>query len=100
MEVLDRDPYPLFHRLRAHEPVTYAPAIDQWLVTSRDLGMEILRDAERFRTDSERSPIRSTFGPQMLLLAAMPAVTLDGDRTTSPRGHEFRKPSDLVLHAP
>jgi cytochrome P450 len=28
--------------------------------------MEVLRDPERFRTDAERSPIRDTFGEQML----------------------------------
>lgn len=63
---LGDDPYPVFHRLRPAEPVTWAPAIGQWLVTSRDLVMEVLRDTTRFRTDDERSPIRETFGPQML----------------------------------
>ena len=63
---LSADPYPLFRQLRAVEPVTWAPALGQWLVTSRDLAMEILRDPVRFRTDADRSPIRDTFGPQML----------------------------------
>ncbi len=63
---LSLDPYPLFHQLREHEPLTWAPALEQWLVTSRDLGMEVLRDPERFRTDDPASPIRDTFGAQML----------------------------------
>jgi cytochrome P450 len=63
---LSRGPYPLFRQLREHEPVSWAPALGQWLVTSRDLGMEVLRDPERFRTDDPTSPIRDTFGAQML----------------------------------
>ncbi|HEX4936208.1 MAG TPA: cytochrome P450 [Gemmatimonadaceae bacterium] len=66
VEQLAADPYPVFARLRAHEPVTWAPALNQWLVTSRDIAMEVLRDHERFRTDSAHSPIRDTFGAQML----------------------------------
>ncbi len=63
---LSTNPYPIFARLRSAEPVTWAPALNQWLVTSRDIAMEVLRDHERFRTDSARSPIRDTFGAQML----------------------------------
>ncbi len=63
---LSVDPYPIFHQLRPSEPITWAPAIGQWLVTSRALAMEVLRDPERFRTDEAESPIRDTFGPQML----------------------------------
>ncbi|MGQ0650307.1 MAG: cytochrome P450 [Gemmatimonadaceae bacterium] len=66
LEQLSVDPYPLFHRLREREPVTFAPALGQWLITSRDLAMDVLRDHARFRTDASRSPIRDTFGEQML----------------------------------
>jgi cytochrome P450 len=37
-----------------------------WLVTRRDDVLEILRDPENFSTDHPRSPIRDTFGSQML----------------------------------
>lgn len=63
---LAADPYPTFARLRASEPVTWAPALGQWLVTSRRIGLEVLRDTETFRTDAASSPIRDTFGAQML----------------------------------
>jgi len=66
VDQLSADPYAIFARLRASEPVTWAPALNQWLVTSRDIAMEVLRDHERFRTDSAHSPIRDTFGAQML----------------------------------
>ncbi len=37
-----------------------------WLVTRRDDVLEILRDPERFSTDHPASPIKATFGSQML----------------------------------
>ena len=37
-----------------------------WLVTRRDDVLEILRDTENFSTDHASSPIRDTFGAQML----------------------------------
>ncbi|MGH2760862.1 MAG: cytochrome P450, partial [Actinomycetota bacterium] len=40
--------------------------LDRWLVTPRSLVLELLRDTETFTTASDASPIRSTFGPQML----------------------------------
>ena len=63
---LSHDPYAVFQRLRPTEPVTWAPALGQWLGTNRDLAMEVPRDPGRYRTDEETSPIRDTFGPQML----------------------------------
>lgn len=66
LDELSLDPYPAFARLRASEPVTWAPRLGQWLITSRDIGMDVLRDHERFRTDNDASPIRDTFGAQML----------------------------------
>jgi len=65
-EALSSDPYGVFAHLRPTEPVTWAPALGQWLITSRNVAMDVLRDHDRFRTDEERSPIRDTFGPQML----------------------------------
>lgn len=66
IEELARDPYPLFHRLRRAEPISYGERLGQWLITSRSLGLEVVRDHERFRVDHPRSPIRRTFGEQML----------------------------------
>lgn len=66
VEQLSANPYPIFVRLREREPVTWAPALGQWLVTSRDIAMEVLRDHDRYRTDDPHSPIRDTFGAQML----------------------------------
>ena len=33
---LERDPYPLYERLREEEPVSWVPAVQLWLVTRYD----------------------------------------------------------------
>ena len=33
VEDLDRDPYPVYARLRAETPVAYVPAVNVWMVT-------------------------------------------------------------------
>src|SRR3954452_16271236 len=71
VEELDRDPHPLLARLRDHEPVSWLPALDGWLVTRRDLALEVMRDAETFTVDDPRFSTGQVVGPSML--------TLDGD---------------------
>ncbi|MCA1710562.1 MAG: cytochrome P450, partial [Actinobacteria bacterium] len=53
-------------RLRAQEPVAWAPAMDRWLVSRHDLVLSVVDDTASFVSDHPRSLIRSTFGPQML----------------------------------
>ena len=71
IDSLADDPYPLFHKLRAAEPVTWAPELGMWLLTRRDDILRVLADWERFTTDSPASTIRDIFGSHML--------TTDGD---------------------
>lgn len=71
IEALADDPYPIFHELRRTEPVTWAPALEMWLLTGRDDVVRVLADWERFTTDSPVSTIRDIFGSNML--------TTDGD---------------------
>ncbi|MGH9186792.1 MAG: cytochrome P450, partial [Acidimicrobiales bacterium] len=66
VDALAGDPFPLVASLRAHEPVAWSAAMDRWLVSRRDLILAVLGDVDRFTTDHDRSPIRATFGPQML----------------------------------
>ena len=63
---LDDDPYPVFDRLRASEPVSWAPHMNMWLVTRRTDVLAVLGDPDTFRTDSTASLIRANFGVQML----------------------------------
>ena len=36
LEKLERDPYPIYERLRDEEPVSWVPAVQLWLVTRYD----------------------------------------------------------------
>jgi cytochrome P450 len=68
LDTLEDDPYPLFARLRASEPVAWLPALDGWLVTRRDLALAVMRDAETFTVDDPRFSTAQVVGPSMLSL--------------------------------
>jgi cytochrome P450 len=86
LEELDRDPHPLHARLRAEEPVSWLPALDGWLVTSRELALQSMRNAETFTVDDARFSTGQVVGPSML--------TLDGDEHARHRG-QFARPFRL-----
>ena len=71
VETLDTDPYPALARLRESEPVSWVPVLDGWLVTRRDLCIEVMRDARVFTVDDPRFSTSQVVGPSML--------SLDGD---------------------
>jgi cytochrome P450 len=68
LDELERDPHPLLARLREQEPVSWLPALDGWLVTRRDLAMQVMRDAEGFTVDDPRFSTGQVVGPSMLTL--------------------------------
>ena len=68
---LDTDPYAALARLREREPVSWVPVLDGWLVTRRDLCIEVMRDAALFTVDDPRFSTAQVVGPSML--------SLDGD---------------------
>jgi cytochrome P450 len=87
LAALDRDPYPILAALREREPVAWVPVLDGWLVTRRDLCIEVMRDAERFTVDDPRFSTAQVVGPSML--------SLDGDehrRHRDPFAGAFRRP--------
>ncbi len=45
LDQLQDDPHPHLARLRETEPVSWVPALDGWLVTRRDLCVDVMRDA-------------------------------------------------------
>jgi cytochrome P450 len=69
---LEDDPHPVLAELRAHEPVSWLPALGGWLVTRHDLALRVIRDASTFTVDDPRFSTRRVIGPSML--------SLDGDR--------------------
>jgi cytochrome P450 len=82
---LETDPHPLLARLREHEPVSWLPALDGWLVSRRDLAMQVMRDPATFTVDDPRFSTGLVVGPSML--------TLDGDahkRHRAPFAGPFR----------
>ena len=65
---LEGDPHPLLAQLRAHEPVSWLPALGGWLVTRRDLALRVMRDAAAFTVDDPRFSTARVVGPSMLSL--------------------------------
>jgi cytochrome P450 len=65
---LEGDPHPLLARLREREPVSWLPALDGWLVTRRDLALQVMRDAATFTVDDPRFSTARVVGPSMLSL--------------------------------
>ncbi|MGV9451611.1 cytochrome P450 [Streptomyces sp. NPDC003635] len=74
---LAEDPHPRLALLRAHEPVSWLPELGGWLVTRRDLALEVMRDAVTFTVDDPRFSTAQVVGPSML--------SLDGDQHTRHR---------------
>jgi len=66
------DPHARLALLRAHEPVSWLPELDGWLVTRRDLALSVMRDAAAFTVDDPRFSTAQVVGPSML--------SLDGDQ--------------------
>jgi cytochrome P450 len=60
------DPHPHLARLRAVAPVAWVPALGGWLVTGRDVALEVLRDPGAFTVDDPRFSTARVVGPSML----------------------------------
>ena len=69
---LEADPHPVLARLREREPVSWLPALDGWLVTRRDLAMQVMRDPGAFTVDDPRFSTGQVVGPSMLTLDGEP----------------------------
>ncbi|MCD9875945.1 cytochrome P450 [Streptomyces guryensis] len=77
LDELARDPHPRLALLRAHEPVSWLPELGGWLVTRRDLALQVMRDAATFTVDDPRFSTAQVVGPSML--------SLDGEQHTRHR---------------
>ena len=91
---LDADPYEPLARLREHEPVSWVPVLDGWLVTRRDLSIAVMRDAERFTVDDPRFSTAQVVGSSML--------SLDGAehrRHRDPFASAYRRPEVMAAFA-
>ncbi len=68
IEALSADPHPALAELRAHEPVSWVPSLDGWLVTRHDLAIAVMSDARTFTVDDPRFSTAQVIGPSMLSL--------------------------------
>jgi cytochrome P450 len=68
LEQLEADPYPLLAALREEAPVAWVPPLEGWLVTSRRLCVEVMRDPVTFTVDDPRFSTAQVVGPSMLSL--------------------------------
>lgn len=66
VEELAGDPHALLARLRAQEPVSWLPALEGWLVTRRDLAIQVMRDPATFTVDDPRFSTGQVIGASML----------------------------------
>jgi cytochrome P450 len=63
---LERDPYPIYARLREEEPVAFVPAVQLWLVTRHDDVRHVDLTPEVFTGATDPSTLNRTMGVNML----------------------------------
>jgi cytochrome P450 len=68
LDQLEHDPHPTLAKLREHEPVSWIPPLEGWLVTRYDLVLEAMRDPAAFTVDDPRFSTARVIGPSMLSL--------------------------------
>src|SRR5205823_9144135 len=66
LDDLERDPYPLYARLRDDEPVAWVPAVQLWLVTRWDDVRTVDLTPELFTAATDPSTLNRTMGTNML----------------------------------
>lgn len=82
---LEDDPHPTLAALRQHEPVSWVPVLDGWLVTRYELAVRVLRDPDAFTVQDERFSTAQVVGPSMLSLDGR-----DHERHRAPFAPSFR----------
>jgi cytochrome P450 len=66
LEDLERDPYPIYVRLRDEEPVSWVPAVELWLVTRYQDVRHVDLSSDLFTAATEPSTLNRTMGVNML----------------------------------
>lgn len=66
VEDLERDPYPIYERLREEEPVSWVESVGLWLVTRFDDVKTVDLDPDVFTAETDPSTLNRTFGKNML----------------------------------
>src|SRR5919199_4022382 len=63
---LERDPYPIYKRLRDEEPVSYVDSVGLWLVTRWEDVVYVDKTPDLFTGETEPSTLNRTFGKNLL----------------------------------
>src|SRR5215218_5924579 len=66
VEQLESDPYPIYERLRAEEPVSWVESVGLWLVTRYDDVVAVDKTPAVFTGETEPSTLNRTFGKNLL----------------------------------
>ncbi len=66
LDDLERDPYPIYARLRDEEPVAWVPAVQLWLVTRFEDVRAVDLDPATFTAETDPSTLNRTMGRNML----------------------------------
>jgi len=66
VEQLEADPYPIYERLRADEPVCFVESVGLWLVTRWDDVQFVDKNPALFTGETEPSTLNRTFGKNLL----------------------------------
>ena len=85
LDDLDARHHEVLAELRRRGPVEWSEAVGGWVVTGRELAVEVMRDPARFTVDDPRFSTAQVVGPSML--------SLDGpehERHRSPFAAAFR----------
>lgn len=92
LATLSAQPHALLAELREREPVAWIEELGGWLITRRDLALEVLRDSGRFTVDDPRFTTSRVVGASML--------SRDGpehERHRAPFTEPFRRPRVQAL---
>src|SRR5260370_41949780 len=63
LDQLESDPHPVLAQLG---PIAWVPVLNGWLLTGRELALQVMRDAETFTVDDPRFSTGQVVGPSML----------------------------------
>jgi cytochrome P450 len=66
VEALEDDPYPIYQRLRAEEPVSWVESVGLWLVTRWADVERVDKTPDLFTGETEPSTLNRTFGKNLL----------------------------------
>lgn len=66
LDDLAADPHPALAAARDAGPITWLPALEGWIVTTRRAAVDVMRDSVRFTVDDPRFTTGRILGPSML----------------------------------